>query len=307
MEHYVIQTENLTKQYEKKAVVNSLNIHINKGKVFGLLGRNGAGKTTTIRMMMGLLAPTSGRIALFGDSFAKDKASIYRRIGSMIETPSFYENLTGKENLELIASLRGIHKRDAVKMALAKMDLSDAQNKRVSKYSLGMKQRLGIAMAIMHEPELLVLDEPTNRLDPVGIQQMRLFLRSMCDERGTTILISSHILSEIEQIADTVGIIHDGILLEESDMDAIRYKNRQYVKLTISSIEKATLLLERDFRIKDMKATDDHTLLVYEIEQEWAAINRELNNAGVDVSEIAVQKGNLEDYFVKVTGGMKIG
>lgn len=307
MEQYVIQTENLTKQYDKKAVVNKLNIRVAKGKIYGLLGRNGAGKTTTIRMMMGLLAPTSGKVSIFGDSFAKEKKAIYHRIGSMIETPSFYENLTGRENLELIASLRGLHKRDAVKTALAKMDLTEAQNKRASKYSLGMKQRLGIAMAIMHEPELLILDEPTNGLDPIGIQQMRRFLRSLCEEHGTTILISSHILSEIEQMADVVGIIHDGVLLEESDLDSIRYKNRQYVKLSLSSMEKAVLILERDFHIKDMKATNDQTLLVYEIEQDWAAINRSLNGAEIGVSEIALQKGSLEDYFVKVTGGVTIG
>ncbi len=132
MKQYVIQTENLTKQYDRKAVVNKLNIHVEKGKIYGLLGRNGAGKTTTLRMIMGLLAPTSGKVSIFGDSFTKDKKVIYRRIGSMIETPSFYENLTGKENLELIASLRGIHKRDATKTALAKMDLTEAQNKRAS-------------------------------------------------------------------------------------------------------------------------------------------------------------------------------
>lgn len=306
MDNIVIETSGLTKKYTNQTVVNDVSLHVKKGQIYGLLGRNGAGKTTTLRMIMGLLSPTHGDVKIFGTTNTRN-GSIYKRIGSLIEAPSFYENLTGQENLELIASLRGIHRTDAVVNALEKMDLIDAARKKVVNYSLGMKQRLGIAMAIMHEPEFLILDEPTNGLDPVGIQQMRLFIRSLNNEKGMTVLVSSHILSEIEQIADMVGIIHQGSLLEETPMNEIQRHNRQYVKLTVTSISKVIPILEKKLLIRDYEAVDDHTIRIYEIEQDMGKVNKELVNNDINVSEISIMKGCLEDYFIKVTGGTTIG
>lgn len=300
----ILETNGLTKKYGEQTVVNNINIHVCKGQIYGLLGRNGAGKTTTIRMIMGLLRPSHGEVKLFGNPFSFNCKSTYQRIGAIIETPSFYENLSGEENLELIASLRGIHRSDTVKNALELMALSNERTKKVSKYSLGMKQRLGIAMAIMHEPELLILDEPTNGLDPVGIQQMRLFIRSLC-EKGVTILISSHILNEIEQLADTVGIIHKGRLLEETSMKDINHRNRHFVRLTVTSAAQAVPILEQKLSIRDFEVIDDKTIRIYEIQRDMALVNRQLNSSGIGVSEICVSKSSLEDYFVKVTGNRR--
>ncbi len=307
MDSMVLETNGLTKKYAIQTVVNNVSLHVKKGQIYGLLGRNGAGKTTTLRMVMGLLAPTHGDIKVFGATLNARNALMYKRIGSLIEAPSFYENLTGQENLELIASLRGIHRADTVANALGTMALTDAARKKVSKYSLGMKQRLGIAMAIMHDPEFLILDEPTNGLDPIGIQQMRLFIRSLCEEKGVTVLVSSHILSEIEQIADVVGIIHEGNLLEETTMSEIHRHNRQYIKLTVSSVPQAIPLLERKLSIRDFEAVDEHTIRIYEVEQDMAFANKLLNDNDIGVSEISMMKGSLEDYFIKVTGGVTIG
>lgn len=306
MDTIILETKRLTKKYAEQIAVDHINLHVCRGQIYGLLGRNGAGKTTTIRMIMGLLRPSHGEVRLFGNPFNSKRHTTYRRIGALIENPSFYENLTGEENLKLIASLRGIHRTDTVKNALEMMGLSNEKTKKVSKYSLGMKQRLGIAMAIMHEPEFLILDEPTNGLDPVGIQQMRLFIRSLC-EQGVTILISSHILSEIEQLADTVGIIHEGRLLEETPMPEIHHRNRHFVRFKVTSVARAIPILEQKLSIHDFEVVDDQMIRMYEIERDLAQINRELNNNDIGVSEICVTKSSLEDYFVKVTGGVTIG
>ncbi|MGE5422411.1 MAG: ABC transporter ATP-binding protein [Ignavibacteriales bacterium] len=307
MDNMVLETKELTKKYGSHTAVNNVDLHVKKGQIYGLLGRNGAGKTTTLRMVMGLLTPTHGDIKIFGAPLKASNASIYRRIGSLIEPPSFYENLTGQENLELVALLRGIHQADTVANALDKMELTDAARKKVSKYSLGMKQRLGIGMAIMHDPEFLILDEPTNGLDPIGIQQMRLFIRSLCMEKGVTVLISSHILNEVEQVADMVGIIHEGNLLTETAMSEIHCYNRQYIKLRVSSVPQAIPLLEQKLSINDFEVIDEHTIRIYEIEKDMASVNKLLNDNDIGVSEITVMKGSLEDYFIKLTGGVTIG
>lgn len=213
MENWVLETKALTRKFDKQIAVDNINLHVPKGQIYGLLGRNGAGKTTTLRMIMGLVQPTSGEIEIFEKNLMKNKKEIYPRIGSIIENPGFYQNLTGSENLKILARLRGVHRSDAIEYALSTVGLDKEPEKIVSQYSLGMKQRLGIAAAIMHEPELLILDEPINGLDPIGIQEMRNFLIKLCKENHVTIVISSHILSEIEQLADNIGVIHDGKLL----------------------------------------------------------------------------------------------
>ena len=213
MERYVIETRDITKVYGEQTVVNKVNLHVQKGRIYGLLGRNGAGKTTIMKMILGLTAITSGEVDVFGKNIKGNERRIYPRIGAIIETPGFYPNLTGTENLEIFAKLRGTAQPNAVKEALDVVGLPYRDKKLFSKYSLGMKQRLGIANAILHDPELLILDEPTNGLDPIGIAEMRNFILSLSKERGKTILISSHILSEIAMLADDIGIIHGGVLL----------------------------------------------------------------------------------------------
>nr|WP_307726139.1 ABC transporter ATP-binding protein [Clostridium butyricum] len=302
-----MDTNALTKQYGIQVVVNKLNMNVKKGEIYALLGRNGAGKTTTLRMIMGLLKPTSGEVRIFGEKLNTNNSKVFQRIGALIEAPSFYENLTAQENLELIASLRGIHNENAINSALILVGLESENKKKVGKFSLGMKQRLGIALALMHEPELIILDEPTNGLDPIGIQQIRVLIRDLCNQKNTTFLISSHILSEVEQLADRIGIIEKGNLLEETYMDDIGKYNRHYVKMAVSNAMQTIPILESKLGIFDFEIEDDNTLKIYEIERDMAEVNRVLNNASIGVSEISMNKGNLEEYFIRVTGGHTIG
>ena len=211
---YVIETKQLTKQYGTFFAVDDVSIHVPRGKIYGLLGRNGAGKTTVMSMLLNLTAKTKGTIKLFGGGTNEELKEAYKKIGSIIETPGFYENLTGRENLQILSRLRGGLKKDAVEQALEIVGLENETKKVFRNYSLGMKQRLGIAAALIHKPELLILDEPINGLDPVGIAVIRNYLESLAREKGVTIFLSSHILSEIEQMADIIGVMSGGRLVE---------------------------------------------------------------------------------------------
>ena len=218
MNDYIIETHNLTKKYGSQTSVSHLNIHVKKGHIYGLLGRNGAGKTTTMRMLLGLTAPTSGEVTIFGKPFQGNEKNILPHIGCLIESPGFYPNLTGTENLKIFAELRGLRSPKYIKNALELVNLPYRDKKLFSQYSLGMKQRLAIALAVMHNPELLILDEPINGLDPIGIEELRDQIRGFA-AAGTTVIVSSHILSEVQQMADTIGIICGGRLAYE---DALR-------------------------------------------------------------------------------------
>src|SRR5699024_3898015 len=198
------------KIYGEQKSVDHLNITGNQGEIYGLLARNGAGKTTTIRMLLGLIKPTFGQVEIFGENLFRNQKAILRRIGSIVEVPGVYDNLTARENLLINARIIGIHKKNAIEEALEIVDRHHETKKRGGKYSLGMKQRLGIARARLHYPELLILDDPTNGLDPIGIKEIRSLIQSLARERNITILVSSHILSEMEQLADHMGIIHEG-------------------------------------------------------------------------------------------------
>lgn len=303
MSEFLIETKQLIKVYGEQTAVNSVNLHVKKGRIYGLLGRNGAGKTTIMKMILGLTPITSGEVDVFGQNIKGKEKRIYPRIGAIIETPGFYPNLTGTENLEIFAKLRGTAAPNAVKTALEVVGLPYKDKKLFSKYSLGMKQRLGIANAILHDPELLILDEPTNGLDPIGIAEVRNFIKDLSTERGKTILISSHILSEIELLADDIGIIDHGVLLEESSMDELQRKNSKYILLQVSEIPKALLILERQFGIKDYSVQDEHTLRLYDTTLDMAVINKALVTQEVSVISSGLCNDTLEDYFKKITGG----
>lgn len=303
MSEFLIETKQLTKIYGEQTAVNSVNLHVKKGRIYGLLGRNGAGKTTIMKMILGLTPITSGEVDVFGQNIKGKEKQIYPRIGAIIETPGFYPNLTGTENLEIFAKLRGTAAPNAVKTALEVVGLPYKDKKLFSKYSLGMKQRLGIANAILHDPELLILDEPTNGLDPIGIAEVRNFIKDLSTEHGKTILISSHILSEIELLADDIGIIDHGILLEESSMDELQRKNSKYILLQVSEVSKALLILERQFGVKDYSVQDEQTLRLYDTTLDMAAINKALVTQEVSVISSGLCNDTLEDYFKKITGG----
>lgn len=303
MDDLVIEAKRLTKIYGEQTVVNAVDLHVKKGRIYGLLGRNGAGKTTIMKMILGLAPITSGEADVFGRNIKGNEKRIYPRIGAIIETPGFYPNLTGTENLEIFSKLRGTATPDAVKSALEVVGLPYKDKKLFSKYSLGMKQRLGIANAILHDPELLILDEPTNGLDPIGIAEMRDFIKNLSAMHGKTILISSHILSEIALLADDIGIIDHGVLLEESSMEELAKKNSKYILLRVSDVPKASLILERQFHVKEYSVQDEQTLWLYDTTLDMAAINKALVVQDVAVISSQLCNDTLEDYFKRITGG----
>lgn len=303
MNNFVIETRQLTKVYGAQTAVNTVNLHVKKGRIYGLLGRNGAGKTTIMKMILGLTPITSGQVDVFGKNIKGQEKRVYPRIGAIIETPGFYPNLTGTENLEIFATLRGTAAPHPVENAMKVVGLPYKDKKLFSKYSLGMKQRLGIANAILHDPELLILDEPTNGLDPIGIAEVRAFLKHLSTQQGKTILISSHILSEISLLADDIGILDHGVLLEESSMSELEKKNRKYILLQVSDIPKTSLILERQFQLKDYSVQDDHTLRIYDTTLDMGEINKALIMQNVTVASSGLCNDTLEAYFKKITGG----
>ncbi|WP_020063291.1 ABC transporter ATP-binding protein [Bacillus sp. 123MFChir2] len=303
----IIKTTNLTKIYGNQKSVDNLNINVNQGEIYGFIGRNGAGKTTTIRMLLGLIKPTSGKIEIFGEDFFQNQKEILRRIGSIVEVPGFYENLTAKENLLINAKIIGVHKKNAIEEALEIVGLQHETKKLVGKYSLGMKQRLGIARALLHYPELLILDEPTNGLDPIGIKEMRKLIKSLAQERNITILISSHILAEVEQLVDHMGIIHEGKLLEEIALDTLRKTNRKYLEFQVNDDNKAAMLLEKQFHIFDYEVHDEGNIRVYSHFGQQGQINKFFVQNDIEVLKIMMSEDRLEDYFTKLVGGGTIG
>lgn len=303
---FVLETNNLKKIYGKEIVVNDVNIHLKKGRIYGLLGRNGAGKTTIMKMILGLVSQTSGEINLFGSNLSGNEKLIYPRIGSIIETPGFYSNLTGTENLEIFARLRGTISKDAIEKSLEFVGLPYDDKKVFSSYSLGMKQRLGIANALLNDPELLILDEPTNGLDPIGIAEIREFIKKLSTEQGKTIIISSHILSEIALMADDIGIIHQGNLLEETTLENLKIKNQKYLALQVSSVPNTINILECKLNINNYSVEPDNFVRIYNNHYEPSLINEILVQSGIKVSNLQVCCDNLEDYFKKLTGGAGI-
>jgi len=299
----ILQTFQLSKHYGEYRAVNQVSMTIQKGDIYGFLGPNGAGKTTTIRMILGLIKPSGGRIEIFGTSISPNEKSHLERIGSIIEVPGFYSNLTAVENLEVHRRMLGVPKRDCIEKALELVDLKEQRNKKVKNMSLGMKQRLGVARALLHEPELLILDEPTNGLDPAGIRDMRKLLKTLAEQKKITILISSHILAEVQQLANKIGIIHQGKLVEEIDWKALQAKNRHYLELVVTDDKKTTFLLEQKLGLLDFKVVESGRVRLYEKIESPAMINRFLIENEIDVKELQLKNDSLEDYFLRLTGG----
>ena len=298
MTEYVIETKNLTKKYKDKTVVNNINMKVEKGKIYGLLGKNGAGKTTTMRMLLNLAEKTSGEIMIFGN---KANNQTYHKIGSIIETPGFYENLTAEENLKIIAKIRGNYSKDNIREILSLVSLDD-NNKKYGDFSLGMKQRLGIAAAIMHKPELLILDEPINGLDPIGIKQIRHLLKELSHKNGTTILISSHILSEIENIADLIGVMDNGRLIKELTKEKLNNQLNKNVIFEVSNLKKSERILDKiglhkgkDYTIKNLD-----TILLQTNLNLRDRINEIFVKNNIKVQRISLCEENLEDYFTRI-------
>jgi len=306
MNEFIIEAKGLTKKYGEQYAVKNVNIHVKKNTIYGLLGRNGAGKTTIMKMMLGITRPTSGEIKIFGKDIRNNEKEILPRIGNLIEKPGFYPNLTGTENLKIFAELRGVPQRDAIEKALALVSLPYKDKKLYGEYSLGMKQRLGIALAILHDPELLILDEPINGLDPIGIVEMRKLLRNLCDKKGKTIIISSHILSEIQLISDDIGIIDNGVLIEELSLSDLKAKIRKSIGFIVSDTSKATTILETKFNIRNYEVSSDKKIFIYDLTYDISLLIRAFVNNDIYVYDAHIYENNLEDYFKEVTGGVGI-
>lgn len=302
----IICVDGLIKEYAGIKVVDGVSFSVNKGEIYGLLGRNGAGKTTIMKILLGLANPTSGKVSILGkDMSVNSEKKVLKKVGCIIENPGFYSNLTGTENLEIFAKLRGLD-QDSVKKALELVNLPYKDKKIFSKYSLGMKQRLAIANAIMHNPEILVLDEPINGLDPIGIAEVRELLKKL-KESGVSILISSHILSELENVADRISIIDFGKMIEEINMK--EWKNRQNsdIRVFVKEVDIAKKILF-EIGIEEQNILEfSEGILIQNSQLSTTQLNKVFINNNIDLIGIVEDKTSLEDYFKKVTGGQGIG
>lgn len=298
---YLLQTHQLTKIINKKTLVSDVNLHVKKGEIYGFLGQNGAGKTTVMKMIVNLWKPTEGMVELFGEVLAPTSYEVLKRMGSIIEFPCFYEHLSGRNNLQLHCEYMGYYLPGCVEQALDMLGLAQAADMPVKSYSLGMKQRLGIARAVLCRPELLVLDEPTNGLDPAGMKMLRDLLRMLCEEYQTTILISSHMLAEVESIADTVGIIHRGRMMREISMRQIAEMGKTYTELVVENANRAAYVLAESLGLNNFKLADEHTIRVYEDRVTVAEIAKAFALSDVQICAIGQQSEALEDYFLRLT------
>ena len=302
---YILRTTNLSKNYKSKEVIENVNMKVKKGEIYGFLGPNGAGKTTIMKMVVNLVKPSVGEIEIFGEKLNNESYETLKRIGSIIEYPVFYDKLTGRENLEIHCQYMGYYDKGDIDKALDLVNLKGIDNKPVKDFSLGMKQRLGIARAIITKPELLILDEPINGLDPLGIKEMRDILKMLNKEYNITILISSHILGEIEQVADTIGIINNGSLVKEVSMESIRESNTEYIEIVTKDCTKAAFILENDLNISNFKVIDNALIRIYDLKLSQKDISKILILKDIEIEAISRKNNTLEDYFLNLLNGGK--
>ena len=296
----VFQTNSLTKVYGNTAVVDHVTMHMDKGDIYGLIGKNGAGKTTFMKMICGISTPTSGSYSFFDEENNKKTVS---RIGCLIENPALYPGMTVEDNLKFYNKLLGITDHSNIDDILEMVDLTDARKKKTRKLSLGMKQRLGIAIALVGYPDVLILDEPINGLDPTNIVAIRNMLLKLSRERGVTIMISSHILGELQRLATKYGIINNGVLVEELTHEELLEKTRQAISIEGPDMKTVTVALE-EMGLLEYKVIDDNHVLVYCDASLSGKINTALVTKGIAVNSVGVTRQDLEAYFVEKTGGL---
>ena len=302
MNDIVLETRDLCKAYRHTAVLDHVNIQIRRGQIVGFIGQNGAGKTTLLRMVAGLAFPTSGSLALWGQNDAKALESARKRIGCMIEGPALYGGMTARQNMEIQRLQRGLPDKALIDKTLALVGLADTGRKRVRNFSMGMRQRLGIALALLGTPEFLILDEPINGLDPAGIQEMRSLIASMPQTTGATVLISSHLLGEIEQMVDQVGILNHGKLLFEGSLQQLQKHSRGGILLRVLDAPKAAAVLQQQGVKAAAPADQPDTLQLPPLPDEaLAGLVCTLAESGVGVVGLTAQTKSLEDIFLSLT------
>ena len=301
MEKYLLSTQGLTKQYGRQKAVDHIDIHIKKGAIYGFIGRNGAGKTTTLKMISGLARPTDGEIIMFGYRGGGLK-NIRSRVSCLIEAPGVYGNLSAYDNLKIKCKLFGIQEKSYIPEILEMLGLNHVGKKKVKHYSLGMKQRLGIGLTLVGDPDLLLLDEPINGLDPQGIVEVRDTILRLNEERNMTILVSSHILEELSKIATHYGIIHNGSLLQEMTKEELMKRCSERIEICLDEPKRAVPVLD-EMGFTNYQIVDKERIHIFERLEESAGLNMELAKAGILVREIRITSEELEDYFLNLTGG----
>lgn len=296
MSEYLIETSNLTKKFGDFTAVNSVDLKVPKGGVYGFLGPNGAGKSTTIRMLLGLISPIEGEVKLFGKSIVNNRIEILKNIGSMVESPSYYGHLTAYENLNIAREILRVDKKD-IDRVLEIVGLKEVRNKKVREFSLGMKQRLGIGQALIGSPKLLILDEPTNGLDPEGIREIRTLIKTLPMEMGITVLVSSHLLSEIELMATDVGIINKGEIIFQGPLEELHRRSALEIKIGTKPLERAVEYLKNQGYRVEMR--DKHIYL--NGFSDIPKLTKELVMNDFDIYHISNHRSTLEDIFLNIT------
>lgn len=300
MAEYILRTNSLTKKYKNDFALKDVNVTIRRGEIYGLIGQNGAGKTTMLRLITGLAFPTNGSIELFESNRMIDAQ---KRMGAIIENPALFPNMTAYENLEVQRLQKGIPGKECIEKALDLVGLKDTGRKKVKNFSLGMKQRLGLALALLSDPEFIILDEPTNGLDPMGIVELRELLKKLNREKGLTVLISSHILSELYQLATKFGIIHRGQLMEELTAQQLDEKCRQYLRIKVDEPTKGVTILEERLVTNDFEVLPDGTIKLYSYLNDVHFVSKTLTNHGLIIEHLSQNGDSLENYFTKLVGG----
>ena len=303
MESIVMEAKGITKKYRQTLALDNVALKLEKGKIYGFIGQNGAGKTSLIRLITGLAFPTDGELSLWGKTGEKNLQEQRKRIGSLIEGPALYNNMTAYQNMEVQRIQRGIPDKSIIDKTLKTVGLSDTGRKKVRNFSLGMKQRLGIAIALLNTPEFLILDEPINGLDPAGIKEVRNLIKSLNKEYGMTILISSHILEELYSTATDFILIDKGRIIEELSEAELNEKCKQHVEIKTPDPQKAIMVLEQMLNTENFKVMPDNTIQLYDHLDDLETIAKVMSEQNVLVTGLTVTGDTLEDYFLNKIGG----
>lgn len=298
---YILTTDNLTKIYGEKRAADAVSLHIKKGDVYGLIGRNGAGKTTILKMICGLSTPTSGSVTFRGKTGA-ELTSEMNKIGSLIESPGLFPKMSAYQNIKIKCILYGKNDDEYIKSLLKQVGLENVGKKPAQSFSLGMKQRLGIALALVGDPEFIVLDEPINGLDPQGIAEMREIIHNLSKERGMTVIVSSHILDELAKVADAFGIINNGKLIDEFTSQELQYRCNKYVLLKTDDVDKSVKVIS-DMGISSYEMLENGNIRINEEVEDTSKLIAKLVGEGIAVYELSTIQGTLEQYYLNRTGG----
>ncbi|WP_281864795.1 ATP-binding cassette domain-containing protein [Planomicrobium okeanokoites] len=303
MKDMILKTAELTKRYGADFALDHVDVNVQKGDIYGLIGQNGAGKSTLLRLVTGLAFPTNGSMELFGESEGEGFGRARKRVGAIIESPALFPNMTAVENLEIHRLQKGIPGKECIARTLELVDLAHTGKKKTKNFSLGMKQRLGLAVALLSDPEFLILDEPTNGLDPTGIIELRHLLKKLNREKGLTVLISSHILSEVHQLATVFGIIHQGKLLEQTTAKELDQKCKQHWRIQVDDPKKAATVLEDKLGTADFEVLNDGTIKLYSHLDQVRTVSMALTASGLVIEHLSQTGDSLETYFSKLVGG----